>query len=75
MHRHPYGWPILAENRWPNHGRKLTGRAGHREQCRGVRRPAPGAGLRAARATVAPNAPGVLPSRHETVVAVERLEK
>jgi hypothetical protein len=24
MHRHPYEWPILAENQWPNHGRKLT---------------------------------------------------
>jgi hypothetical protein len=25
MQRHPYEWPILAENHWPNHGRKLTG--------------------------------------------------
>jgi len=24
MQRHPYEWPILAENHWPNHGRKLT---------------------------------------------------
>jgi hypothetical protein len=24
MQRHPYEWPILAENQWPNHGRKLT---------------------------------------------------
>jgi len=26
MQRHPYEWPILAENHWPNHGRKLTQR-------------------------------------------------
>jgi hypothetical protein len=26
MQRHPYEWPILAENHWPNHGRKLTAR-------------------------------------------------
>lgn len=24
MQRHPYEWPILAENQWPNYGRKLT---------------------------------------------------
>ena len=24
MQRHPYEWPSLAENQWPNHGRKLT---------------------------------------------------
>ena len=24
MQRHLYEWPILAENHWPNHGRKLT---------------------------------------------------
>jgi hypothetical protein len=25
MQRHLYEWPSLAENWWPNHGRKLTG--------------------------------------------------
>jgi hypothetical protein len=24
MQRHPYEWPSLAENWWPNHGRRLT---------------------------------------------------
>ena len=26
MKRHPYEWPIVAGNQWPNHGRELTGR-------------------------------------------------
>jgi len=25
VRRSPNEWPILAENRWPNHGRELTG--------------------------------------------------
>jgi hypothetical protein len=24
VRRHPYEWPVLPENPWPNHGRKLT---------------------------------------------------
>jgi hypothetical protein len=24
MQRHAHEWPILVENHWPNHGRKLT---------------------------------------------------
>jgi hypothetical protein len=31
MQRHPYEWPILAENHWPNHGRKLTLRSGRND--------------------------------------------
>jgi len=29
MYRHLCHWPILAENRWPHDGRKLTGRSVH----------------------------------------------
>jgi hypothetical protein len=33
MQRHPYEWPILAENHWPNHGREMTTLQRHLPPC------------------------------------------
>jgi len=43
MQRHPYEWPILAENRWPSHGRELTPaiRADPCSACSSDERPVP----------------------------------